>query len=247
MRYLKRDVASIDGCASLAKSYCYQGVFLALILLPSLALAHPGRTAADGCHNNKTTGQRHCHNSAVHTSSNASSSNSTGQSDLIESSKKTAPSPYKRANWGGWIDADRDCQNTRAEVLINHSASRIQYRSHQHCTVSHGGWVGEYSGQRFTDASSVDIDHIVPLKWAYTHGASGWSKAQKRQFANDSNNLAVVDKSLNRQKGAKGPSEWLPPRARCAYVQRFYSIAKDYNLNVENIKESNTFKQCQLF
>ncbi|ARU17306.1 calcium-binding protein [Croceicoccus marinus] len=28
----------------------------------SPASAHPGRTAADGCHNNRSAGERHCHN-----------------------------------------------------------------------------------------------------------------------------------------------------------------------------------------
>ena len=31
--------------------------------LNSIIEAHPGRTAADGCHNEKATGERHCHDS----------------------------------------------------------------------------------------------------------------------------------------------------------------------------------------
>ena len=27
--------------------------------------AHPGRRAADGCHNDKTTGKRHCHDDSA--------------------------------------------------------------------------------------------------------------------------------------------------------------------------------------
>ncbi len=33
------------------------------ILLSSTVEAHPGRRAADGCHNEKATGERHCHDS----------------------------------------------------------------------------------------------------------------------------------------------------------------------------------------
>ena len=29
--------------------------------------AHPGRRAADGCHNDKTTGKRHCHDDSAPT------------------------------------------------------------------------------------------------------------------------------------------------------------------------------------
>ena len=34
---------------------------MALSLSVSSASAHPGRTAADGCHNNRKAGTRHCH------------------------------------------------------------------------------------------------------------------------------------------------------------------------------------------
>ncbi|WP_225210074.1 YHYH domain-containing protein [Xanthomonas bonasiae] len=38
-------------------------VFAALItlLVPALALAHPGGLNAEGCHNNRKTGDYHCH------------------------------------------------------------------------------------------------------------------------------------------------------------------------------------------
>lgn len=32
-----------------------------LIFAPTLALAHPGGLAADGCHNDRKNGGRHCH------------------------------------------------------------------------------------------------------------------------------------------------------------------------------------------
>ncbi|WP_446660888.1 excalibur calcium-binding domain-containing protein [Blastomonas sp. SL216] len=36
-----------------------------LAVTASLALAHPGRTAADGCHNDRKNGGRHCHGGSV--------------------------------------------------------------------------------------------------------------------------------------------------------------------------------------
>ncbi|MGM0953782.1 MAG: HNH endonuclease family protein [Pseudomonadota bacterium] len=54
------------------------------------------------------------------------------------------------------------------------------------------------------DASKIDIDHVVPLKWAWQHGANKWTKEKRERFANDPRNLWSVELSLNSQKGAKG-------------------------------------------
>lgn len=36
-------------------------IFILLAIIPFNALAHPGRTDANGCHTNKGTGEYHCH------------------------------------------------------------------------------------------------------------------------------------------------------------------------------------------
>ena len=71
-----------------------------------------------------------------------------------------------------------------------------------------------YSGRTITDATKLDIDHMVPLKEAHQSGAGNWSRERKRAYANDLDDpdtLIAVDRRLNRQKGAKDPAEWLPP------------------------------------
>ncbi len=41
----------------------YAAIALSMTIIPSAnLLAHPGRTAADGCHNDRKAGTRHCHN-----------------------------------------------------------------------------------------------------------------------------------------------------------------------------------------
>ena len=81
---------------------------------------------------------------------------------------------------------------------------------------------------------------MVPLKWAWDHGADTWSRDKREKFANDPVNLWSVELSLNRQKGAKGPSEWLPPAGQCGYVARFVRIVKQYRVEpkTEEIKVS---------
>jgi len=59
-----------------------------------------------------------------------------------------------------------------------------------------------------------------------------WSRGKKQQFANDLDNLLLVSASLNRQKGAKGLDEWLPPNHsyRCDYIAHFNAVMAKYEL-----------------
>jgi hypothetical protein len=139
---------------------------------------------------------------------------------------------YNRKQWPHWIDVDKDCQNTRAEMLINTSKTDVKFRSTKQCSVVEGKWDDPFSGKTWTKAGDVDIDHVVPLKWANGHGGSSWNKEQKTTFANDFENLLVVEDNLNQSKGAKGPDEWMPPNHlyRCDYVAHFNNVVTKYNL-----------------
>ena len=83
-------------------------------------------------------------------------------------------------------------------------------------------------------ASDVDIDHIVSLAHAHRHGADNWTKAQRRIFANDFENLLVVDDATNRAKSDKAPHEWLPPQKNywCEYGQRWERVKNKYGLHI---------------
>ncbi|WP_067222775.1 HNH endonuclease family protein [Marinomonas gallaica] len=96
--------------------------------------------------------------------------------------------------------------------------------------VNFGRWISMYSGEVIFDASKLDIDHVVPLKWAWEHGAMFWSKAKRKEFANAPVNLVAVEASLYRQKGAKGLDEWLPPKNQEQYKARFQRVALKYGL-----------------
>ena len=101
----------------------------------------------------------------------------------------------------------------------------------------------------FTISKDLDLDHIVPLKFAHGHGADKWSRERKAMFANDLDNLILAKASLNRQKGAKGPTEWLPPNFlyRCEYIARFNSVMVKYELSyisLEQIMINGMIKVC---
>lgn len=140
---------------------------------------------------------------------------------------------YDRSEFGsGWLDADRDCQNTRAEMLIELSVAANLQLDPSGCRVVRGKWVDPYTDRTFTDAADVDIDHLVPLEWAWAHGANAWTPKQRRDFANNPANLIPTDDATNSAKGSKGPDQWLPPNLayRCQYVLRFERIALQHKL-----------------
>lgn len=142
------------------------------------------------------------------------------------------PGAYNRADWPHWLDPDGNGFNTRAEILIRDAALDEKIIASNTHGITAGKWHCPYSNQLFFDAVELDIDHVVPLSWAHSHGGAKWSKRKKRQFANDHNNLLAVSAELNRIKGDKGPDRWLPPNkgAQCAYIRRFDAVVTRYGL-----------------
>ena len=141
---------------------------------------------------------------------------------LFFSTSAIACDAYDRKAWKHWIDADKDCQNTRHEVLLEESLGTVSFKTSKNCGVVSGSWLGAYSGDVFTDASQLDIDHLIPLKEAHISGGYAWDAYRKRDYANDLSNplsLIAVDKGLNRQKGASDPADWLPPQQ--SYVEEY--------------------------
>ncbi len=142
---------------------------------------------------------------------------------------------YNRKDWKHWIDPDRDCQNTRAEVLIAESAAPVTFTRDRECTVATGRWLDPFTGTTFTEAGDLDVDHLVPLANAHRSGGWKWSADQKERFANSTdyeNHLIAVDKSANRAKGARGPEGWQPPNHsyHCQYALDWIAIKDKWEL-----------------
>jgi hypothetical protein len=140
---------------------------------------------------------------------------------------------YDRDAFGDWDDADGDCMNTRHELLAELSTGPVRYSANG-CRVVRGRWLDPYTGQIFTESSDLDVDHLVPLYWAWQRGAWAWSGSKREDFGNDPRNLFAVDDGTNRSKGADGPLEWLPPNNgfQCQYVTRFWRIVLMYDIKL---------------
>jgi hypothetical protein len=87
-----------------------------------------------------------------------------------------------------WIDADNDCHNTRAEVLIQETTVPVTFNANG-CTVNTGQWLDPWSGFSSNSASDFQIDHTVPLADAWRSGAWAWDGARRLAFANDLESL----------------------------------------------------------
>ncbi|MCV7124592.1 HNH endonuclease family protein [Mycobacterium lacus] len=82
---------------------------------------------------------------------------------------------------------------------------------------------------------SVQIDHIVPLAYAWDMGASGWADPERLRFANDPANLLAVQGQANQDKGDLPPAQWMPPNTAfaCQYAMQFIAVLRGYSLPVD--------------
>ena len=157
--------------------------------------------------------------------------------DGLEVAGRESGIKYDRDDWRHWVDDDRDCQNTRAEVLIEESSVAAGFANGERCRVTQGRWVGPWSGEIFTEASEVDIDHHVPLGHAHESGGWDWDEERKREYANDRGlaaSLQATKASLNRAKGKQAPDEWRPEDTRgwCRYAADWIAVKQRWELTV---------------
>ena len=227
---------------------------LSLIASPSFAAQPAVKLSKRGiCHDESSAFYSRTKNYTVFDSIEACLSSGgrlpKGYAKSTHSTDETTSNKYERDDWKHWSDHDNDCQDTRAEILIAQSRTSVIFDSSKNCRVDKGLFYDPYSGNTYLDDDDLDIDHITALGYAHARGGASWSKERKEQFANDPQNLIAVDKSLNRQKGAAGPAEWMPPNHayRCEYLTRFDTIMKKYQLTYfpsEQRVINRMFKAC---
>jgi hypothetical protein len=71
---------------------------------------------------------------------------------------------YDRSDWPHWLDNDKDCQNTRHEILIQTSTKPGEFKgTDNECNVLAGEWYDSYSGDTFTISKSLGLAEM----WFY--------------------------------------------------------------------------------
>jgi hypothetical protein len=141
---------------------------------------------------------------------------------------------YDRGLFKHWIDADKDGCDTRAEVLI--AEAIVKPKIGAKCKLTKGRWLSVYDGKIHKNASKLDVDHLIPLAEAWRSGAWSWSDQKRMEFANDIDDewaLNAVTASVNRSKGDKDISTWLPKKSICQYLAGWVSIKAKYEMTVD--------------
>ncbi|MCZ4537289.1 HNH endonuclease family protein [Gordonia terrae] len=89
--------------------------------------------------------------------------------------------------------------------------------------------------RRDRSASAVQIDHIVPLSYAWDMGAWAWPPDRRLDFANDPANLVAVDGRSNQEKSDSEPARWMPPARGfwCQYAIQFVIVTATYGLAID--------------
>ncbi|MGF2945554.1 HNH endonuclease family protein [Mycobacterium sp. Lab-001] len=155
---------------------------------------------------------------------------------------------YRRGAFGAAWDDDNDAPlghngcDTRDDIL-NRDLVDKTYVSIKRCpdAVATGTLHDPYTNNSIAfqrgarTGESVQIDHIVPLAYAWDMGAYGWPPGERLRFANDPANLLAVEGQANQDKGDSPPARWMPPNTAfdCQYAMQFIAVLRGYRLPVD--------------
>jgi hypothetical protein len=142
---------------------------------------------------------------------------------------------YDRDKFRHWVDANADCQDTRDEVLDAESATETSG-----CDIATGRWLSYYDGRVWTDASDVDIDHLVPLAEAWDSGGRRWNAGTRTRYANDLRDprpLVAVTDDVNQSKSDQDPADWEPALHKCRYLREWVAVKIRWRLTVDRAEK----------
>ncbi len=165
----------------------------------------------------------------------------TAKSELayLQVKERASKNGYSREQFGpAWDDVDGNKCNTRDDIL-RRDLTNVRFKAKTHaCTVISGTLDDPYTGKTIEfkrgkkTSSAVQIDHVVALSNAWQTGAQDLTAEQRRQLANDPENLLAADGPANQQKSDADAADWLPSNTayRCTYVARQVHVKAKYKL-----------------
>lgn len=150
---------------------------------------------------------------------------------------------YVRSKFKHWLGAGNGCDVRKAVILSEAVKKPTVDKS---CKITGGEWYSPYDDTKVTDASKLDVDHMVPLAEAWDSGASAWDAKRREMYANDQTDpihLISVTAASNRSKSDQDPAEWLPTNKAyvCTYVTNWIAIKVRWGLSVDE-KEKSTLQ-----
>lgn len=167
------------------------------------------------------------------------------QIDVQEESDLDYPDNFGGAGW-------KQKSNCKTDALVLKVESRAEISSTTgKCKPVTGYWISPYDGNTWTQASKLEIDHMVPKREAWESGASAWTDARREAFKNDRGygpSLIAVTEHENASKGDEEPGfergYYLPPLAsyRCTYVAEWIAVKWRWSLSVDVIEKANLEK-----
>ena len=199
-----------------------------LVLLALDAAAHPGRTAADGCHYCRTNcdrwnveaDERHCHGGG-------SSPTSTTQTQTQQ--QQPTACPASTGTWRG-IRVAPECRCTPYDRDDYPYPQSVEARIADRL----GGMFSPYDGTRFESLRESDIEHVIAVSEAHDSGLCAASADVRSRFARDLDNLTLATPELNRyQKRDHDAAEWLPARNRCWFAATIVAVRREYGLTID--------------
>ena len=139
---------------------------------------------------------------------------------------------YLLEDWPHWEIA-QGCKTMRTVVLENTSKIPVTWTNPRQCEIREGLWVDEYTGEEFTRAAAMEVDHIIPPQYANASNGYQWELGKRAQFANDPYNLVPVGRETSRKKRDKSLASY-QPRAEflCEYATGWRDISEKYDLDL---------------
>lgn len=134
---------------------------------------------------------------------------------------------FEIKDWPHWSGDQCD---TREKYLLA-KGSNVKSNSSS-CAVISGEWKNSYTGESLKDPRSIELDYIIPLDYANSHGGNGWDVKEKEKFANDSANLAITDKETKDKRESQSPSDWTPDSDQCSYASKWINVASKYKISI---------------
>jgi hypothetical protein len=141
---------------------------------------------------------------------------------------------FLEEDWPHWLAPQGGCKDMRTVVLEATSRVPVTWTNPRQCEIREGLWVDEYTGEEFTRAAQLEVDHIISPRYASGSNGYQWDDGKRAQFANDAYNLIPVGRDTARKKRGRGIGDWQPPSEtfQCGYAEAWRDVAEKYELDL---------------